>query len=158
MNNRELVDRARTRSGSKSLTELAEYVGVNQSSLSLLASGKGELSDETYIKLAELAGVDPAKVLIEKHARKAGPMAGPIWKQLAKSLPKSAGLVLVLIFCMPLITNEAKANDHTHFQVPLNKYYANLWHQNLAVANPGLLCIYQPAPPSIQINKRMLLP
>ena len=93
MNTKELVDKAREHSGYKSLRELAEGVGVNHSSLSLLASGKGELSDETYIKLAELAGVDPAEVILEKHLRKAGPKGRAVWERIAKTLPRTAALL-----------------------------------------------------------------
>ncbi|MHB1706118.1 MAG: helix-turn-helix domain-containing protein, partial [Acidithiobacillus sp.] len=69
MNTRELVNQAREKGQFTNLASLGKAVGVNHSSLSLLASGKGELSDETYIKLAELAGVDPAEVILEKHMR-----------------------------------------------------------------------------------------
>ncbi|MHB0887237.1 helix-turn-helix domain-containing protein [Acidithiobacillus sp.] len=86
MNTRELVNQAREKGQFTSLTSLAKAVGVNHSSLSLLASGKGELSDETYIKLAELAGLDPAEILIEKHARKAGPAATKVWAKARAGL------------------------------------------------------------------------
>ena len=95
MENRELLQRAQERIGAKSQRDLAKALGMNNSSLSLLASGKGELSDETYIKLAKLAGVDPTEVIIEKHMRKAGPEGQKVWATLAKALPKSAGMMAI---------------------------------------------------------------
>ncbi|MBU2807566.1 helix-turn-helix transcriptional regulator [Acidithiobacillus ferrooxidans F221] len=101
MNAKDLVQKARERGGYPSLASLAKAVDVNHSSLSLLASGKSELSDETYIKLAKLAGVDPTEVIIEKHMRKAGPEGQKVWANLAKALPKSAALLLVILLITP---------------------------------------------------------
>ena len=91
MNTRELVEKAQHNGGFKSLRDMAKAMSLNNSSLSLLASGKGELSDETYIKLAELAGVDPAEIIIEKHARKAGPQAAAVWAKAKQGLEALKG-------------------------------------------------------------------
>ena len=91
MNTRELVEKAQHNGGFKSLRDMAKAMGLNNSSLSLLASGKGELSDETYIKLAELAGVDPAEVILEKHMRKAGPRATAVWAKAKRGLEALKG-------------------------------------------------------------------
>ncbi len=123
MENRELLQRAQTRIGAKSQRDLAKALGMNNSSLSLLASGKGELSDETYIKLAKLAGVDPAEVLIEKHERKAGPEARAVWARINAAVSKSAILGLGVILLLPALQTHA---DSCKFSVPQNKYYANL--------------------------------
>ncbi len=123
MNTKELVQKARERGGYPSLASLAKAVDVNHSSLSLLASGKSELSDETYIKLAKLAGVDPAEVLIEKHERKAGPEARAVWARINKAVSKSAMLGLGVILLLPALKTHA---DASKLLVPLNKYYAKL--------------------------------
>ena len=125
MENRELLQRAQERIGAKSQRDLAKALGMNNSSLSLLASGKGELSDETYIKLAKLAGVDPAEVLIEKHERKAGPEARAVWARINAAVSKSAVLGLSVILLLPAPQSHA---DTSKFLVPHNKYYANLIH------------------------------
>lgn len=125
MENRELLQRAQERIGAKSQRDLAKALGMNNSSLSLLASGKGELSDETYIKLAKLAGVDPAEVLIEKHERKAGPEARAVWARINAAVSKSAVLGLSVILLLPAPQSHA---DTSKFLVPYNKYYANLIH------------------------------
>ncbi len=122
MDTKQLIELAKKRNSIKSLTGIAEAIGINQSSLSLLKSGKSELSDETYIKLAKLAGVDPAEVLIEKHERKAGPEARAVWARINAAVSKSAVLGLSVILLLP--------NPHSHAntsknQVPTNKYYAN---------------------------------
>ena len=122
MNTKELVQKARERGGYPSLASLAKAVDVNHSSLSLLASGKSELSDETYIKLAKLAGVDPAEVLIEKHERKAGPEARAVWARINAAVSKSAVLGLSVILLLPALQTHA---DSCKFPVPHNKYYAN---------------------------------
>lgn len=125
MENRELLQKAQERIGAKSQRDLAKALGMNNSSLSLLASGKGELSDETYIKLAKLAGVDPAEVLIEKHERKAGPEARAVWARINAAVSKSAILGLGVILLLPALQTHA---DSCKFSVPHNKYYANLLH------------------------------
>ena len=125
MENRELLQRAQERIGAKSQRDLAKALGMNNSSLSLLASGKGELSDETYIKLAKLAGVDPAEVLIEKHERKAGPEARAVWARINAAVSKSAVLGLSVILLLPALQTNA---DPCKFPVPHNKYYANIRH------------------------------
>ncbi|MHB1531476.1 hypothetical protein, partial [Acidithiobacillus sp.] len=66
-------------------------VGLRQASISQWNSGKVELSDETYIKLAELAGVDPAEVILEKHMRKAGPKAVAVWAKVKRGLEALKG-------------------------------------------------------------------
>ena len=121
MDTKELVKKAQVNSGHKSLRDLADKMGINHSSLSLLASGKGELSDETYIKLAKLAGVDPAEVLIEKHERKAGPEARAVWARINAAVSKSAVLGLSVVLLLPALQSHA---DTSKFQVPHNKYYA----------------------------------
>ena len=123
MNAKDLVQKARERGGYPSLASLAKAVDVNHSSLSLLASGKSELSDETYIKLAKLAGVDPTKVLIEKHERKAGPEARAIWARINAAVSKSAVLGLSMVLLLPAPQSHAHTSN---FQVPHNKYYAKL--------------------------------
>ena len=125
MENRELLQRAQERIGAKSQRDLAKALGMNNSSLSLLASGKGELSDETYIKLAKLAGVDPAKVLIEKHERKAGPETRAVWARINAAVSKSAVLGLSVVLLIPALQTHA---DSCKFPVPHNKYYANIRH------------------------------
>ena len=120
MDTKQLIELAKARNGIKSLTGIAEAIGINQSSLSLLKSGKSELSDETYIKLAKLAGVDPAEVLIEKHMRKAGPEGQKVWAHLAKALPKSAALLVLIVLITPY--NQMHV-AFSKFSMLTNNYY-----------------------------------
>ena len=121
MNARELVETAR-RKQQTSQAQLAKKLGISGASLSELAAGKKELSDETYIKLAKLAGVDPAEVLIEKHERKAGPEARAVWARINAAISKSAILGVGVILLLPAQQTHA---DSCKFPVPHNKYYAN---------------------------------
>ena len=100
MDAQELLEAAKTHTG-LSQSGLAAALGLRQPTLSQWNAGKAELSDETYIKLAKLAGVDPTEVIIEKHMRKAGPEGQKIWAHLAKTLPKSAALLVVVTLIIP---------------------------------------------------------
>ncbi len=107
MNISKLIDDAAERQN-LSQAKLAKSIGISAASLSNLRTGKGELSDETYIKLAKLAGVDPTEVIIEKHMRKAGPEGRKVWAHLAKALPKSAALLVMVTLVVP--NNQADAS------------------------------------------------
>ena len=100
MNISKLIDNAAERQ-KLSQAKLAKSIGISAASLSNLRTGKGELSDETYIKLAKLAGVDPAEIIIEKHMRKAGPEGQKVWASLAKAQPKSAALLIIVLLITP---------------------------------------------------------
>ncbi|MFA6183307.1 helix-turn-helix domain-containing protein [Acidithiobacillus sp.] len=100
MNISKLIDNAAERQ-KLSQAKLAKSIGISAASLSNLRTGKGELSDETYIKLAKLAGVNPAEIIIEKHMRKAGPEGQKVWASLAKALPKSAALLIIVLLITP---------------------------------------------------------
>ena len=113
MNAQELLEAAKTHTG-LSQNGLAEAIGIRQPTLSQWNAGKTELSDETYIKLAKLAGVDPTEVIIEKHMRKAGPEGQKIWAHLAKTLPKSAALLIVVSLIVPF--NQTDASTSQIFQ------------------------------------------
>ncbi len=123
MNAKELVEIARLKQQA-SQAQLAKKLGISGASLSELAAGKKELSDETYIKLAKLAGVDPAEVIIEKHMRKAGPEGQKIWAHLAKALPKTAALFVIALVIAP--NNQAHATI-SKFSMLTNTYYVKLY-------------------------------
>ena len=94
MDIQQIIDTAAKRQ-SVSQATLAKMVGVKPSSLSNLRTGKGELSDDTYVRLAELAGIDPALVIIEKHERKAGVEGRKVWERLRHALAKSGSVLAV---------------------------------------------------------------
>ncbi|MBU2856994.1 helix-turn-helix transcriptional regulator, partial [Acidithiobacillus ferrooxidans] len=119
MNAQDLLEAAKTHTG-LSQNGLAEAIGIRQPTLSQWNAGKTELSDETYIKLAKLAGVDPTEVIIEKHMRKAGPEARAVWARINAAVSKSAVLGLGAILLLPALHTHA---DTSKFQVPHNKYY-----------------------------------
>lgn len=102
METRELIDQAAFRQG-LSHAKLAKQVNITPASLSNLRTGKGELSDDVYIKLAKLAGIDPAQVLIEKHLKKAGPEAAPLWQRISQVMHKSAGMMVFAVVVTPAL-------------------------------------------------------
>jgi transcriptional regulator with XRE-family HTH domain len=85
MTNQELLKMAKQKTG-MSQGAIARTLGIRQPSLSQWNAGIAELSDDTYAKLAELAGIDPAEIVIEKHARKAGPVAAAVWAKAKAGL------------------------------------------------------------------------
>ncbi len=100
MNARELIKQIQSKH-EWSQNQVAKEIGITSASLSNLAQEKIDGSDETYIKLAELAGVDPTEIIIEKHMRKAGPEARAVWARINAVVSKSAMLGLGMILLLP---------------------------------------------------------
>lgn len=124
MNPTELIDKAAAVQG-LSQAKLAKQVNITPASLSNLRTGKGELSDETYVKLAELAGIDPALVIIEKHERKAGTESRKVWEKLRRAIGTSG---TTLVVCMLPLHNICNINDVALYHYtnidPINHHYA----------------------------------
>ncbi len=119
MNAKELIKKVQSRH-EWSQNQVAKELGITSAALSNLAQEKTDGSDETYIKLAKLAGVDPTEILIEKHMRKAGPEGQKIWAHLAKALPKSAALLVVVALITPNIQTHADTSKNSKLS---NVYY-----------------------------------
>ena len=126
MDAQELLEAAKTHTG-LSQSGLAAALGLRQPTLSQWNAGKAELSDETYIKLAKLAGVDPTEVIIEKHMRKAGPEGRKVWAHLAKGLPKSAALLVVIAFLTPQNHGNQEYANVSKFSSLSSTYYVKLY-------------------------------
>ncbi|WP_437556302.1 helix-turn-helix domain-containing protein [Acidithiobacillus sulfuriphilus] len=103
MTNQDLLEKAKQRTG-MSQGAIAKALGIRQPSLSQWNGGNAELSDETYIKLAELAGLDPAEVILEKHMRKAGPAAAAVWAKAKRGLEALKGGIAKMRI-MPIMLN-----------------------------------------------------
>ena len=106
MNARELIKQVQNKH-EWSQNQVAKEIGITSAALSNLAQEKIDGSDETYIKLAELAGVNPTEIIIEKHMRKAGPEGRKVWATIAKALPKSAMIGLSVIILLPVPQSHA---------------------------------------------------
>ena len=150
MENRELLQRAQERIGAKSQRDLAKALGMNNSSLSLLASGKGELSDETYIKLAKLVGtadgfvwgqgkpqftvfIDPNCVFCHQFYQDAAP--------LVKSGKLSVRIVLVAILEQSSFVRASEILSAGH---PLTWYLRNEQHFVMPPIEQGGLSLKLP--------------
>ncbi|MDD3761195.1 MAG: helix-turn-helix transcriptional regulator [Acidithiobacillus sp.] len=126
MNPTELIDKAAAAQG-LSQARLAKRVNVTPASLSNLRTGKGELSDDTYVKLAELAGIDPALVIIEKHERKAGTESRKVWEKLRRAIGASGTTLAVCMLPMHNLQNINEVAAHHYTKVdPINHHYATL--------------------------------
>src|SRR5690606_19833102 len=90
----EYLDEAKIAAGLKSDYALAKALGLRQSTISMLRTSGGTFSDETAIKIAELIGTDPAAVLLDANAQRAGSDAEKrVWLRLRKQLSKAGKTV-----------------------------------------------------------------
>jgi transcriptional regulator with XRE-family HTH domain len=77
--------------------ELATQLNVDEQRVSRWCNGEEIPDDESCIKLASIAGDDPAKVLILKHLSSASIMARDAWEKVSikyrygRTTPKSPG-------------------------------------------------------------------
>ena len=119
MKEQELVEKAMHATG-LSQEKLAAKLGKSGASLSLFRRGKGSMGDEVYVELAEMAGLDPMQVLIERHAAKAGPKSKAIWKKIGNHLHTAAtvaGVAVVMAAGMAGI-GEVKASSNQQVSGP----------------------------------------
>lgn len=79
----ELLDKAR-RAPLKTDADLARHLGVHRSMINLIRAGKCTIPDKMAIRLATLAGLDPADTLTALYAENADDETRPIWKEIAK--------------------------------------------------------------------------
>ena len=126
MNARELIKQVQSKH-EWSQNQVAKEIGITSAALSNLAQEKIDGSDETYIKLAKLAGVDPTEVIIEKHMRKAGPEGQKVWATLARALPKSAALLVVIAFLTPQNHGNQEYANVSKFSSLSSTYYVKLY-------------------------------
>jgi transcriptional regulator with XRE-family HTH domain len=138
MEAKDLLRTAQEKTG-LSQNKIAGMVGLRQATLSQWAAGKSELSDETYARLAELAGIDPALVIIEKHERKAGTEGRKVWERLRHALVKSGSVLAVA--AMPTV-----------HQLPVNELQI-VQAQN---AVPGIGIMRRTSTPGFQSHPRGL--
>ncbi|WMT47438.1 MAG: helix-turn-helix transcriptional regulator [Acidithiobacillus caldus] len=138
MEAKDLLRTAQEKTG-LSQNKIAGMVGLRQATLSQWAAGKSELSDETYARLAELAGIDPALVIIEKHERKAGTEGRKVWERLRHALVKSGSVLAVA--AMPTV-----------HQLPVNELQI-VQAQN---AVPGIGIMRRKSTPGFQSHPRGL--
>lgn len=116
MNFNEYAEKAIVRYGLTGYNNLARELGMTKSSISMLRSGKNVPSEETMIKLAELAGLPKEEALIDLNLwrSKNDPKRHEIWLRISKMV----GCLLLLIICLlPSFSYAANHNIYIMRQV-----------------------------------------
>lgn len=81
--------------------QLAKFLGLTQSSISLSMSGRTYLGDETAIKVAEALKIDPAIVMASVHYERAKKeQEKAVWRGILERLGGIAATVLIGIFAL----------------------------------------------------------
>lgn len=90
------AEKAIARYGLTGYNNLARELGINKASVSYLRSGKNIPSDDTMIKLAELAGMPKEEALIDLNLwrSKDKPEVQKIWQRLSKMIGCFAATLL----------------------------------------------------------------
>lgn len=88
---------------------LAREIGINKASVSVLRSGKSLPSEDTMIKLAELAGLPKEEALIDLNLwrSKNNPELNKVWQRLSKMV----NYLLILFVCIIFSANSSYASD-----------------------------------------------
>lgn len=109
MNFTDYAEKAIHRYGLSGYNNLARELGVNKASVSFFRSGRALPSEETMIKLAELAGMPKEEALIDLNLwrSKNNPELQKVWLRLSKLL----GCALILSV---ITLNTANADPVLH--------------------------------------------
>lgn len=114
--------------------QLAKFLGVTASSISLSMSGRTYLGDETAIKVADALEIDPAQVIASVHyerAKKAEEKA--VWKEILERLGGIAAALFIGVALFQIMPDTAA--DPALFLAGLtgagNIHYANQAIDNL---------------------------
>lgn len=104
------AEKAIARYGLTGYNNLARELGINKASVSYLRSGKNIPSDDTMIKLAELAGMPKEEALIDLNLwrSKDKPEVQKIWQRLSKMIG-----CLLMVFGFSILAKSAQCQDFT---------------------------------------------
>lgn len=92
------IDLAKDRAGLTSDRDLGRRLGFTGSPISFWRTGKAAPADDTMIRLAEVAGVDPVKALIDLKVWTAQGKAVGVYREIAEKLGRiAAGIALVTL-------------------------------------------------------------
>ncbi len=87
----------------KSDAELAIRIGKTQSYMSQVMRGMTMPTDDVCLKIAEIAGDDPEKVLLLAHKSKASEKSRPYWDSLLKKAVNASLIILIALTFLPEI-------------------------------------------------------
>jgi hypothetical protein len=118
----EYLDEAKRRSGCKSDRKFCALLGMSPTWL--LHTRRGTLpTDETMLKIADIAGVDPQKALLDLNIWRSQGKTKALYQTMRKTLERAAVLcaVLAAIQVTPAL---AKVSNHESAQCILRKIKA----------------------------------
>lgn len=101
MNQAELIETAKAAiQGSEA--ETARRIEVTPQTLSIYKQGKKPMPDRIAIRLAKLAGLDPASTLAEIEAEKADDETREVWKEIARRTSAAALATALISSALPI--------------------------------------------------------
>ena len=100
------IDRALERSGATSDRKLSELLGMASNTISLYRSGKIKPSPDAIIKLALIAGIDPAIAVTDLNIWNTEGEAQQVYKKILKKMTAA----VVALFLLVSIPNAAHAS------------------------------------------------
>ena len=98
MNLLEYVDKAKKRSGVRSDIQLSKMLGVSSNAVSYYKNKNVLPTDETMIKLAAIAGVDPTQALLDLNVWRAPEKVKPHYMKIMSRVSAAALSVAILAF------------------------------------------------------------
>lgn len=113
---KDYTEKAVTRYGLRGQNAVARELGITTASMSQFNTGKAVPSEETMIKLAELAGLPKEEALIDLNLwrSKNDPKRHEIWQRISKMV----GCLLLLIICLlPSFSYAANHNIYIMRQI-----------------------------------------
>ena len=106
------AEKAIVRFGLTGYNNLAREIGITKASMSIFRAGKALPSEETFLKIVELAGLPKEEALIDLNLwrSKDKPEVQKIWQHLSKMIG-CLSIALSLSVCNLGIKKEAKAQE-----------------------------------------------
>jgi hypothetical protein len=90
--------------GIKSDRELGLRIGITQPSICSIMKGLTIPTDDKCLKIAEIAGDDPEKVLLLAHKSKASEKSRPYWDSLLKKVVNMSLIIFLTLAFLPLFS------------------------------------------------------
>lgn len=102
------AEKAIVRFGLTGYNNLAREIGITKASMSIFRAGKALPSEETFLKIVELAGLPKEEALIDLNLwrSKSNPEVQKIWQRLSKMI----GCWLIILLGIGFRVNSCFAN------------------------------------------------
>lgn len=107
------LDMAKEKQGVTSDTKLGKLIGISSPVMSGMRTRRNWPSDPTMVRIAELAGVDPAEALIDLSIWRNGSNGRVqlVWAELKKKLTPIAAMLCLFMGLSNALPHEAQARD-----------------------------------------------